>query len=169
MILLGLGANLPHPRHGPPRDTLEAALRALQAAGVGLAGCSPWYRTPPWPPSDMPWYVNGVAALDTGLEPGPLMALLHRTERAFGRIRERRNEARVLDLDLLAYGELVSAPGAQPALPHPRLAERGFVLLPLAALAPGWRHPVSGLTVEAMIGRLPEAERRAERLDDPEA
>ncbi len=165
MILLGLGANLPHPRHGAPRDTLEAALRALAADGVSVAKRSPWFRTPPWPPSDQPWYVNGVAALESDLPPAPLMALLHAVERDFGRIRGQRNEARVLDLDLLAYDDRVSGEGEHPALPHPRLAERGFVLLPLAALAPDWRHPVSGLAVGALIERLPASERLAEPLD----
>lgn len=165
MILLGLGANLPHPAYGPPRETLEAALAAIEAAGAIVARRSPWFRTPPWPPSDQPWYVNGVAQLETDLKPGSLMTLLHGVEREFGRTRGRRNEARVLDLDLLAYGERISAPGEQPELPHPRLADRGFVLLPLASIAPDWRHPVSGETLAVLIERLPASERQVEALD----
>ena len=66
-----------------------------------------------------------------------------------------RDEARVLDLDLLAYGRKVSAPGAWPVLPHPRLSERAFVVLPLAELAPDWRHPVSGLSAAELAAKLP--------------
>ena len=159
MILIALGANMPHPEHGPPRRTLEAALAAIEAAGVTVVRCSPWFESPPWPPSDQPWYANGVAVLESDLEPAPLLALLHGIERDFGRVRGERNEARVLDLDLLDYDGRIRDGEEPPQLPHPRLAERGFVLLPLQAVAPGWRHPLSGLSVEALIERLPEAER----------
>ncbi len=155
MILIGLGANLPSPRHGEPRATCEAALTALEAAGVKVLRRSRWYRSAPVPASDQPWFVNGVAAVETGLAPAELLALLHRIEADFGRARRRRNEARILDLDLLAYGERRSAPGEAPVLPHPRLAGRAFVVLPLAEIAPGWRHPVSGLTAAEMAGLLP--------------
>ena len=108
------------------------------------------------PPSGQPWYVNGVAEIATALGPDRLLALLHRVEDDFGRVRLARDEARVLDLDLLAYGRTVSAPGAWPVLPHPRLEERAFVVLPLAELAPVWRHPVSGLSAAELARNLPD-------------
>ena len=144
MILIGIGANLPHPCHGTPRETCEAALTALRRAGLTVLGRSRWFKSAPVPPSDQPWFVNGVAALQTELSPDGLLQILHEVEESFGRVRRVRNEARVLDLDLLAYGGLVSAPGESPEQPHPRLTERAFVILPLADLAPAWRHPVSG-------------------------
>ncbi len=144
MILIGIGANLPHPCHGSPRETCDAALTSLQQNGVTVTGRSRWFKSAPVPPSDQPWFVNGVASLETALSPGGLLAVLHEVEESFGRRRRVRNEARVLDLDLLAYAERVSAPGESPALPHPRLTERAFVIVPLADLAPAWRHPVSG-------------------------
>ena len=144
MILIGIGANLPHPRHGPPRETCEAALAALRRKGVTVLGRSRWFESAPVPASDQPWFVNGVAALKTALSPDGLLEILHEVEESFGRVRRVRNEARILDLDLLACGGLVSAPGESPVLPHPRLTERAFVILPLADLAPAWRHPVSG-------------------------
>ncbi len=155
MILLGLGANLEHPIHGPPRATLEAALAALGSAGIAVARRSRWYRSAPVPVSDQPWFVNGVAELRADLGPAELLAVLHEVEAGFGRVRRRRNEARILDLDLLAYGGRVSAPGEQPLLPHPRLAERAFVILPIAELDPAWRHPVSGLSAAELARRLP--------------
>lgn len=155
MILIALGGNLPSPRFGAPRQTCEAALAALHAAGVRVVRRSRWYRSAPVPPSDQPAFVNGVAQVATALPPADLLALLHRIEAELGRTRRLRNEARVIDLDLLAYGDRVSAAGDVPVLPHPRLAERAFVVLPLAEVAPGWRHPVNGLSPAEMAARLP--------------
>jgi 2-amino-4-hydroxy-6-hydroxymethyldihydropteridine diphosphokinase len=107
------------------------------------------------PISDQPWYVNGVAELRTDLGPQQLLSELHAVERLFGRERRERNEARVLDLDLLAYGNLVRPGPEPPILPHPRLAERAFVLLPLCDLMPQWRHPVDGRSLNEMIAALP--------------
>ncbi len=155
VIVIGLGANLPSPRHGGPRAACEAALDALRAAGPRVLRRSRWYRSAPVPPSDQPWFVNGAAEIETELSAGGLLALLHRIERDMGRERQVRNQARVIDLDLLIYGERLSGPGETPVLPHPRLAERAFVLLPLAELSAGWRHPANGRSVTEMIRRLP--------------
>lgn len=156
MILIGLGANLPHPRYGSPRQTLEAALRELERRGVRLVARSRWYRSAPVPPSDQAWFVNGVAVVESELSPRALLELLHAVEADFGRKRRERNEARTIDLDLLVYGTRVEAGPEAPILPHPRMAERAFVILPLAELAPDWRHPVSGLTARELAATLPE-------------
>jgi 2-amino-4-hydroxy-6-hydroxymethyldihydropteridine diphosphokinase len=163
MILLGLGANLPSATHGQPEATLAAALVALAAEGVTVERLSPWYRSAPVPARDgQPWYVNGVAAVATRLAPAELLALLHRVERRFGRVRRERNEPRVLDLDLLDYDGLVQESG--PAvLPHPRLHERAFVLLPLQDVAPGWRHPILGRNAAELMATLPPGQ-QVERL-----
>jgi 2-amino-4-hydroxy-6-hydroxymethyldihydropteridine diphosphokinase len=163
MILLGLGANLPSATHGRPEATLAAALAALAAEGVAVERLSPWYRSAPVPAvDDQPWYINGVAAVTTGLAPAGLLALLHRVEQRFGRVRRTRNEARVLDLDLLDYDGLVQHDGTA-VLPHPRLHERSFVLLPLRDVAPGWRHPALGRGVAELIAALPPGQ-QVERL-----
>ncbi len=156
MILLGLGANLPS-AVGAPEATLSAALEALASAGVATIARSPCYRSAPQPPSDQPWYVNAVAAVATPIGPAELLALLHWIEERFGRVRRARDEARVLDLDLLDYdGQIRTA--APPLLPHPRLAARAFVLLPLRDIVPDWRHPVTGQGVDALIAALPAAQ-----------
>ncbi len=155
MILIALGSNLPSPRFGGPEANCGAALEALKAAGVTPSRVSRWYRSAPVPASDQPWFINGVAVVDTVLPPDRLLALLHGIERDFGRTRRALNEARVIDLDLLAHGARVSGPGEVPVLPHPRLAERAFVVRPLAELVPAWRHPVTGLNALEMADRLP--------------
>jgi 2-amino-4-hydroxy-6-hydroxymethyldihydropteridine diphosphokinase len=155
MILIGLGSNLPTPRHATPQAVVEAALKALPRAGIRVLARSGWYRSAPVPASDQPWFVNAVAAVATPLDPLALLRQLHAIEARFGRKRRIVNEARSLDLDLLAYDDRVAEEPGGIRIPHPRLAERAFVLLPLAELAPGWRHPVSGRTVEALIAQLP--------------
>jgi 2-amino-4-hydroxy-6-hydroxymethyldihydropteridine diphosphokinase len=155
--LVAIGANLPSPTHGPPRATCEAALAELSRRGLRIVRRSRWYESAPVPLADQPWYVNGVVAVDTDLSPEDLLALLHDVERQFGRERRELNAARVLDLDLLTYGDVVR-PGPPPILPHPRLAERAFVVLPLAEVAPDWRHPVTGQSVADMRRALPAAQ-----------
>ncbi|HEY5208911.1 MAG TPA: 2-amino-4-hydroxy-6-hydroxymethyldihydropteridine diphosphokinase [Stellaceae bacterium] len=154
MILIGIGGNLPS-SVGDPAATITAAIGALTAAGVRVVARSRDYRSAPVPVSDQPWYVNAVIAVATDLSPFDLLALLHRIEARFGRARREVNGARTLDLDLLAYDALVAAGGdGAPFLPHPRLHHRAFVLLPLAEIAPGWRHPITGDTVEHLIAVL---------------
>lgn len=155
VIVVAIGANLPSRRWGSPLGACRAAVPALETAGIGVIRASRWYRSAPFPASDGPWYVNGVARVETGLPPAALLTLLHAIEDDFGRQRGVPNAPRTLDLDLLAHGRRVSAPGDWPTLPHPRMHERAFVLLPLAELAPRWRHPVLGLSVGALLKALP--------------
>lgn len=153
-IYVALGANLPHPTLGEPRAVLEAALRALARRGVAVRRRSRWYASAPVPASDQPWFVNGVAEVESPLAAAGLLALLHEVEAGFGRVRTVANAARVLDLDLIDWRGAVSRPGDSPVLPHPRLQQRAFVLLPLQELAPDWRHPASGTPIAELVAAL---------------
>ena len=158
MILIGLGGNLDSPRWGSPRQTLEAALRALVREDLHVAACSSYYASEPVPSSDQPWFVNAVAALASPLGPAELLARLQRVEAEFGRVRGARNAPRTLDLDLLDHdGRLIET--ADLVLPHPRLHLRRFVLMPLAEIARDWRHPRVGLTAAELLARLDTGER----------
>jgi 2-amino-4-hydroxy-6-hydroxymethyldihydropteridine diphosphokinase len=158
-VYIGLGANLPSPEHGSPQATLEAAMRALEARGLRIVARSPFYESEPVPVADHPWYLNAVIEVATDLSAPATLAILHSVENAFGRVRRERNAPRVLDLDLLDHrGEVRDGPDSL-LLPHPRLTDRAFVLLPLRDIAPQWRHPVSGRTVAELLESLPQGQR----------
>jgi 2-amino-4-hydroxy-6-hydroxymethyldihydropteridine diphosphokinase len=152
MILLALGANLPSPA-GPPVATLRAALARLERLGVKILSVSSFYESAAWPDPADPAFVNAVAAVETGLQPVELLDLLHGVETDFGRLRSAPNAPRKLDIDLLDHDGKVMA-GAV-ALPHPRMTGRGFVLAPLAEVAPDWRHPATGQSVGELLAALP--------------
>jgi len=155
MILIGIGANLPSVEFGPPAKTLDAAISAIAAKGIMVAARSSFYTSAPFPASNQPWFVNGVIHVKTALKPKPLLDVLLEIEHLFGRIRSIPNAPRVLDLDLLAYGSLATDPNSSPVLPHPRMHERAFVLLPMLEIAPNWRYPLDRTPLAALIERMP--------------
>jgi 2-amino-4-hydroxy-6-hydroxymethyldihydropteridine diphosphokinase len=132
---------------------LAAALERLEAEGVRVLAAAPVVETEPVGPS-IRRYANSAAVIETALEPEPLLALLKRIERDFGRRASgQRWRARVLDLDLILWS---GGPWASPALtiPHPLFRTRAFVLDPALAVAPDWRDPLTGLTVRQLHARL---------------
>jgi len=153
MILIALGANLPSPA-GPPAETLNAALARLEQKGVKILARSSLYRAPAWPDPTQPAFANAVAAVETALQPVELLALLHGVETEFGRLRSVPNAPRPLDIDLLDYDGRVMA--GDLTLPHPRMTQRSFMLVPLAEIAPGWRHPVTGQGAADLLAELPD-------------
>ncbi|MGA3333269.1 MAG: 2-amino-4-hydroxy-6-hydroxymethyldihydropteridine diphosphokinase [Terracidiphilus sp.] len=158
LAYIALGANLPSPA-GSPEATLAAAAQRLASLGR-IAARSSLYSTAPvgLPPGlvDQPRFLNAIVALETDLAPRDLLAALLAIERDFGRDRAAQipNGPRTLDLDILLYGDLiVSEPGLE--IPHPRLAQRAFVLVPLNEIAPHARDPRSGSTVSQLLLNLP--------------
>ena len=180
IALIALGANLPSDGRAP-EQTLALALDLLSSqSGIAVIRRSWWFRTPAFPPGSGPDFINAAAALETDLSPPGLLETLQGVEEALGRERRARWAPRPCDLDLLALGDTVlpdpatlgrwmtlapeAAALSEPegiVLPHPRLQERAFVLVPLADVAPDWRHPLSGQTVAGMVAALPEADRAA--------
>jgi 2-amino-4-hydroxy-6-hydroxymethyldihydropteridine diphosphokinase len=164
VILIGIGSNLAASPATTPLETARAALPALAAPHLQPIACSPWYESAPVPVSDQPWFINAVALIATELEPAALLKRLLDVETRIGRIRGERDAARTLDLDLLDYDGLI-VDTATLTLPHPRLHQRRFVLEPLCEIAPGWRHPLLGLSAAELLARLP-AGQKVRRLDD---
>lgn len=180
-VLVALGSNLPWQGKASVKILAEA-IQSCVAMGMRLVASSRIYATPCFPAGAGPDYANACIQLEVESTPESLLAQLHAIEAQFDRERLQRWAGRTLDLDLIAFGESVRPDlatwrhwqGLDPArqaqeapdrliLPHPRLAERAFVLVPLADIAPDWRHPVLEKTVRQMLADLPEAEINAVR------
>jgi len=151
-VILGLGANLGEPREQLARavDVLGAFLRVERVSSV--------YRSEPVGYADQPDFYNLVLVARTELEPAELLRSILEVEEALGRLRTFANAPRTIDIDLLAYGDRVMRTLAL-TLPHPRLHLRGFVLHPLAEVAPEWRHPVLGRTARELLSAATALER----------
>lgn len=181
--LVAVGGNQPFAGMSLP-DTIRAALAAIPRAGIEMVNESFLYSTPCFPAGAGPDYVNAAVSvrLDGAMGAAALLDLLHSIEADFGRERQARWGARSVDLDLLALGDMVVPDGAtwdhwgglsptrqaveapnQLILPHPRIQDRAFVLVPLADIAPGWVHPVLKKSVSAMLAALPPEDRDAVR------
>jgi len=129
----------------PSRQALlDAALETLDREGLKVAARSSWWTSAAWPDPAAPAYLNGVALVETTLPAHEVLAVLHRIEARFDRVRAEPNAPRTLDLDLIAHGRAVIE--GDVVVPHPRAHERRFVMGPLAEIAPDWRHPLSGRT-----------------------
>ena len=151
--LIALGSNVRHPRHGPPRAVLAAALTELEWRGLAVSAVASTIETDPIGPS-IRRYANSAAVIETDLEPPELLALLKEVESAYGRRPGGQPwRARVLDLDIVLWSGGAFASG-ELTIPHPLFRTRPFVLLPAAEIAPGWRDPLSGRTVRQLRARL---------------
>jgi len=165
--------------YGSPERTVSAAKQEISCESVNVLAESRLFRTPAFPEGSGPDFTNAVILVETSLSSGEFLAHLHRIEAAFDRVRQTRWGARTLDLDLLDFGGDITPDAAtlrhwidlplerqtqqtpdQLLLPHPRLQDRSFVLIPIADIARDWVHPLLGLSVDQMLRARPEAEKR---------
>ena len=175
--LISLGANVTLTGRSLAEILSSAIDLVAETDGIVFHSRSRWFRTPAFPPGSGPDFVNGAAVLETALDPEAVLAALHGAEAGLGRVRPARWAPRVCDLDLIAIehtvlpdratlerwmaidlGQAQTVAPPRLILPHPRMHERGFVLAPLADVAPDWRHPVVGQTVVEMLAALPAAD-----------
>ncbi len=149
-IYIAFGANLSN-----PKEIFAGAIKALADKGVLIIKMSGLWQSPAWPAgSGQPDYINACAEVEFDGDARALLDILHDVEAQFGRKRGKKNAARTLDLDLLDFKGQVMEDGSI-TLPHPRMLSRGFVLFPLAEIAPKWRDPEGGMRIENYIARLP--------------
>lgn len=150
--LIALGGNCPHPRHGSPRAVIKAAFDALDHGKLAVDARAPIIETPPLGPSRRR-FANAAAVVRTKLAPEDLLRKLQKIERRFGRKRRGvRWGARVLDLDIVLWSGGAFA-SKRLVVPHPRFRERLFVLKPALSIAPGWRDPLTGLSIRHLNAR----------------
>lgn len=154
-IYLGLGSNI-----GNREAHLRSALERLSAAGLRILRVSPVYETEPVDYTGQRWFLNLVVEAETEIFPMGLLSRVARIERALGRTRTIPKGPRTIDIDILLYGDSV-VHTASLDIPHPRMAERRFVLAPLADLAPALRHPVTHRTIREMLDAAPSQAVRA--------
>ncbi|MER5171687.1 2-amino-4-hydroxy-6-hydroxymethyldihydropteridine diphosphokinase [Thioclava sp. GXIMD2076] len=184
-IIIAFGANVPSAL-GSPSDAIKEAFKRLCDASLRPSAMSRFYRSPAYPAGSGPDFVNACGCFEVSGSPYDVLYLLHEIEAELGRTRLVRWGARVIDLDLIAYGDRVLpeemtlrhwrglpfeeqqiATPQELILPHPRLEDRGFVLIPMAEVAPNWRHPLTLKTVRQMIAELPAAQTEGLTAFDP--
>ena len=155
-VYLGIGSNV-----GDREANLREALERLEAAGIRVARRSSIYETEPRDLRDQPWFLNAVVEVETDLFPLQLFAHIQNVEREMGRRRLTPKGPRNIDIDILFYGRSV-IDTADLQVPHPRIAQRRFVLEPFSEIASEFRHPVSGKTAREMLAAIePQAVRRS--------
>ena len=146
---IALGANLKRFKHLSLQENIQTSLKYFSDYGINLIKISNWYKSEPYPKLSQPWYVNSVVKITTNETSENLISILHKIENLFGRKRNKQNESRTLDLDIIDYNGIIK--NNNPILPHPRMHIRKFVLLPLRDVEPEWMHPNFKIKINDLI------------------
>ena len=153
MIYIGIGSNLNGKNNETPLQNCKKALVELKKE-VNICKISSWYKSEPIPISNQPWYVNGVVEIRTNKSSIDLLGFILNIEELLGRVRKKKNEARVLDLDIIDYKKKILYKKNKLIIPHPRMHRRSFVLQPLQELNPKWIHPIKKKGLKELIRNL---------------
>ena len=152
MILIAIGSNLKSNFYGMPLDNCLKVIEILKK-NFFVKKISNFYKTEPIPKSDQPWYVNAVVEIKTTLKPYDILKKLFLIEDHFKRNRKKKNEARVIDLDLLCYNKIINT-NLNLTIPHPRLHLRKFVVQPICDINPSWIHPELKIKAKILLKGL---------------
>jgi 2-amino-4-hydroxy-6-hydroxymethyldihydropteridine diphosphokinase len=153
LIYIGIGSNLNGKNNETPLQNCKKALVELKKE-VNICKISSWYKSEPIPVSNQPWFINGVIEISTNKSSLDLLKFILSIEEVFGRVRKKKNEARILDLDIIDYKKKILYIKNKLIIPHPRMHERSFVLQPLSELNPKWMHPIKKKGIKELIRNL---------------
>jgi len=153
LIYIGIGSNLNGKNNETPLQNCKKALVELKKE-VNICKISSWYKSEPIPVSNQPWFINGAIEISTNKSSLDLLEFILSIEEVFGRVREKKNEARILDLDIIDYKKKILYIKNKLIIPHPRMHERSFVLQPLSELNPKWIHPIKKKGIKELIRNL---------------
>ena len=156
MIFIGIGSNLSSGLFGSPFNNCIAAIEELKKH-FEIKNISQWYESEPIPKSDQPWFINGVISILTNNKPLEVLDILLKVENSLGRKRYKKNEARIIDLDLLSYNDLVLH-SEKLILPHPRMHLRSFVLKPIEDINSKWVHPFLKINVKNLLDKIKDSQ-----------
>ena len=153
MIIIAIGSNSISADYASSIEACEASIKMMLNQRIALVDKSSWYESVPVPISGQPNFINGIILINTNLKSHDLLLKLQSIETQMGRIRSIKNANRIIDLDLIAYNDDIIETDLL-TLPHPRMFERAFVLLPISELIPEWRHPLTNLSVNTMLEQV---------------
>jgi len=163
MIFLGLGSNLPS-KYGDRFTNINLAISCLEGYGIKVIKKSSFYETPSYPNKENPKFINIVISVKTHLSPVDLMSVLLFIEEKLERKRNKKNDPRTCDIDIIDYNNQVldfKYKNLNLTVPHKELIFRNFVLLPLQEIAPEWKHPITKKNISTLIDKLPEENKKS--------
>ena len=163
MIILSLGSNLPS-KFGDRFDNLNLAITFLESCGILIDKKSSFYETPSYPDKNNPKFINTIVSVNTSLPPVDLLSVLIYIEEKLERKRNKKNEPRTCDIDIIDYNDKIinlNYKNLKLEIPHKELSSRNFVLFPLFEIFPNWQHPKTGDSISSLIDKLNKYDRKS--------